>query len=229
MSNLGRRFRPFALYAELAMDLYEALYTTRAMRRVKPDPIPEGVVKAMLDAAVRAPSGSNMQQWRMVVVTDPVTRAALGELYHEAYRLLHETVYAGRRHRADERLHRLLSSSDWLGDHFGAAPLIVLFFDRNDPTGASIYPAVWSLMLAGRGHGIGTTLTTVLGMFKEAEVMRLLGVPEDKGWVVRAAVPCGYPLGRWGLAERRPAHEVVFADRWGQAPAWTIDRPLWEA
>ncbi len=63
------------------MDLYEALYTTRAMRRVRPDPIPDDVVASMLDAAIRAPSGSNAQSWRWLTVTDRDTLAAMGRLY----------------------------------------------------------------------------------------------------------------------------------------------------
>lgn len=213
------------------MDLYEALYTTRAMRRVKPDPVPDDVVRSMLDAAIRAPSGSNAQQWRMVAVTDADTRAALGNLYRESYRQLHETIYAGWREKTaasdDDQAKRVISSSDWLGEHFGEVPLVVLFFDRNDPSGGSIYPAVWSLQLAARGHGVGTTLTTVLGLFKQDEVFELLGVPSDKGWILRAAIPCGYPTGVWGVAKRKPVNDVAYQDRWGSDLPWAIDEPLW--
>jgi hypothetical protein len=103
----------------------------------------------------------------------------------------------------------------------------VLPFHRNDPSGASIFPGVWSLMLAARGHGVGTTLTTVLGMFRHQELANLLDVPTDKGWTNAAAVTCGYPLGRWGVARRAPAHRVVYTDRWGEPPTWTVDTPLW--
>lgn len=213
------------------MELTEALYTTRAMRRTKPDPLPEDAAAKMVDAAIRAPSGSNMQAWRIVVVTDANQRRALGALYKDAYRLLQETVYAGAREKAeasgDVALQRVMSSSDWLGEHFGEAPLTALFYDRNDASGASIYPAVWNYMLAARGLGIGTTLTTILGAFKEGEVGELLGVPADKGWKLRAAIPCGIPTGRWGLAKRKPAHEIAYADHWGQAPSWTVDEPYW--
>jgi nitroreductase len=212
------------------MDLTEALYTTRAMRRVRPDPVPDDVVRAMLDAAVRSPSGGNSQNWRFVFVTDGPTRHRLGELYAEAWELLQSTVYAGRRERAeaegDGATLRVLRSSQWLAEHFGEAPLVVLAYHRNDPSGASIYPAVWSLMLAARGHGVGCTLTTILGAFRQAEVAELLGVPLDKGWSNAAAVPCGYPAGRWGLAARKPAHEVAYVDRWEAPPPWTIDEPL---
>lgn len=213
------------------MDLYEALYTTRAMRRVKPDPVPEDVVKLMLDAAVRAPSGGNTQQWRFMPVTDRDTMATLGDLYRDAYAQLQATFYAGQRERAqqvgDEQALRVMSSSDWLGENFASVPLAVFVFSRNDPDGSSTYPAIWNLMLAARGKGVGTTLTTILGHFKTNEVFELLGVPADKGWRIAATISCGYPLGRWGVAKRGPAHEVVYAERWGQAPPWTIDEALW--
>jgi nitroreductase len=213
------------------MDIFEALYTTRAMRRTKPDPLPDDAVARMVDAAIRAPSGSNMQAWRILLVTDAEQRARLGPLYREAYRTLQDTVYSGAQERAeaagDEATLRVMRSSDWLGEHFAEAPLIAMFYDRNDASGASIYPAVWNFMLAARGLGIGTTLTTILGAYKEDEVGELLEVPRDKGWQLRAAVPCGYPRGRWGLAKRKPGHEVAFSDRWGQAPRWTIEEPYW--
>ncbi|MET0832147.1 MAG: nitroreductase family protein [Acidimicrobiia bacterium] len=208
------------------MDLYEALYTTRAMRRVRPDPIPDHVVAAMLDAAIRAPSGSNAQSWRWLTITDRDTLAEMGRLYATAWQTLRDTVYQGRE-VTDPQMARVTRSSEWLAANFGNVPLVVLAYTRNDPGGASIYPAVWNLMLAARGHGVGTTLTTILGMFQGAALAELLEVPTDRGWANAAAVPCGYPTGRWGVATRRPAHEVVHHDRWGLPPAWTAPEPLW--
>jgi nitroreductase len=213
------------------MDLFEALYTTRAMRRVSPDPIPDDVVAAMMDAAVRSPSGGNSQNWRWLTVSDRATLDRLAVLYAEAWAELNRTHYKGRaeqaRERGDEATVRVLDSAQWLADNFDQVPLVVLPYHRNDPTGASIYPGVWSLMLAARAHGVGTTLTTVLGLFRHAEVAALLEVPVEKGWTNAAAITCGYPLGRWGVAKRAPAHDVVFAERWGTAPPWTVDEPLW--
>jgi nitroreductase len=213
------------------MDLYEALYTTRAMRRVKPDPVPDDVIRSMLDAAIRSPSGGNSQNWRFLTVTDRGRMASLGGLYAAAWAQLNDTVYKGRREAAeaggDQQTLRVMASSQWLADNFATVPLLVLAYHRNDPTGASIYPAVWNMMLAARGHGIGTTLTTILGWFAEQEVAQLLGVPLERGWKNAAAVTCGYPLGRWGVAQRAPADRVTYAERWGAAPTWTVDEPLW--
>lgn len=224
--------RPAAQYAP-GMDLYEALYTTRAMRRVKPDPIPNDIVASILDAGIRAPSAGNTQNWRFMTVTDRDLMRQLGEFYADAWRKLNETHYAGMRdlaaQRGDTTTQRVMSSADWLAANFADVPLLILPFHRNDPDGSSIYPAVWNLMLAARGHGIGATLTTVLHHFKHAEVCELLGVPTDKGWKLAAAIPMGYPLGNWGVAGRPPVTEVTYADRWGAPPAWTAEEPLWPA
>ncbi len=214
------------------MDLTQALYTTRAMRRVLPDPIPDQVVQAMLDAAVRSPSGANAQNWRFLVVTDPETRAKAGALYREAFQVLLDTVYgkvlekAGE--RGDDATLAVFRSAQWLADHAARVPLWLFFYGRGDESGASIYPAVWSAMLAARGHGVGTCLTTILGSLRTKEIDQLLGVPADRGWKQAAAVPCGYPTGRWGVASRRPVHQVTYADRWDSPVPWRVDQPLWE-
>jgi len=213
------------------MDLTEALYTTRAMRRVSDEPIPDEIKARILDAAIRAPSGGNSQNWRMLVVDDPEVRGRLGPLYREAYQQLNETFYAGRREAAeragDAAAIRVMRSSDWLAENFETVPMWVLFFSRNDPTGSSIYPAVWNAMLAARGEGVGTCLTTILGNFKSAEVFEMLDIPSDKGWQFKAAVSCGYPNGRWGLAQRAPAESVSYANKWGQDLQFDVEGPIW--
>jgi nitroreductase len=120
-----------------------------------------------------------------------------------------------------------MRSGDWLAENFERVPAWLFFFSRNDPTGASTYPAVWSAMLAARGEGVGTCLTTILGYFKSSEVFELLDVPTDQEWRLAASVSCGYPLGRWGLAKRQPAEDVSFSDRWGEPLSIEINGPLW--
>ena len=201
------------------------------MRRVLPDPVPTEVVQAMLDAAVRSPSGGNSQNWRFLVVTDPETRAGVGALYRDAFGVLMEEVYGKALEKArrdgDRGTLRVFSSAQWLADNAAQVPLWLFFYGRGDESGASIYPAVWSAMLAARGHGVGTCLTTILGSFRPAETDEVLGVPAGRGWKQAAAVPCGYPKGRWGVAARRPVHEVTYGDRWGSPVSWTVDEPLW--
>jgi nitroreductase len=223
--------RSYAVGTLGAMDLFEALYTTRAMRRVESTPVPQDVQAAMLDAAIRAPSGGNSQNWRFMVVTDEGTRNAMGPMYRRAFDQLQNTIYAGRREAAeaagDDGALRVMKSSAWLSENFEQVPMWFLAFHRNDPSGASIYPAVWNAMLAARGHGVGTCITTILGIFESDALFELLEVPGDKGWSLAAAISCGYPLGRWGVAKRAPAHEVAYADRWGRDLGFTIDEPLY--
>ncbi|CAN5748056.1 nitroreductase family protein [soil metagenome] len=213
------------------MDLFEALYTTRAMRRVSPDPVDDEVAAAMLDAAIRAPSGGNSQNWRFVVVTDPKVRSELGPIYRSAFDQLQDTYYQGRwedaKQSGDESALAVMKSSGWLAENFEKVPMWFLAFSRNDPSGASIYPAVWSAMLAARGHAIGTCLTTILGVFESAAIFAVLEVPTDKGWVLSAAVSVGHPTGRWGVAPRKPVEEMAFSDRWDQSLAFAVDGPLW--
>src|SRR5215469_4670017 len=150
------------------MDVYEALYTTRAMRRVRPDPIPPEVQARILDAAVRAPSGGNSQNWRFMLVDDPGVKAQLGPLYRECMAQLWATAYRDRIERAranpadpqSASLLRVVSSAQHLADHFEGVPLFLLAFSRSDPTGGSIFPAVWSAQLAARAEGVGSALTT---------------------------------------------------------------------
>ena len=201
------------------------------MRRVLADPIPTEVVQSMLDAAVRAPSGGNAQNWRFVAVTDPELRSAVGMLYQEAFDILLERVYGKALEKArrenDQGTLRIISSAQWLADHASQVPLWLFFYARGDLSGASIYPAVWSAMLAARGHEVGTCLTTILGEFKAEETDELLGVPSGRGWKQAAAVSCGYPRGTWGLAQRSPVHRVAYADRWDSPVSWRVDEPLW--
>jgi nitroreductase len=217
------------------MELYEALYTTRAMRRVSTEPIPAEVQARILDAAIRAPSGGNQQNWRFLLVDDQGVKDRLAPLYHDAIGQLWTTLYAPRaaaaaEHPDAEESRSFLSmqrSAQWLADHFAQVPLFLFSFAQHDPTGGSIYPAVWSAMLAARAEGVGTCLTQVLSLFHRDEVLGILGVPADEGWIMSACVSFGYPTGRWGVPARQPVHEVVFANRWGQAFEPAIDDPLW--
>jgi nitroreductase len=217
------------------VDLSEALYTTRAMRRVRPDPIPTDVQAAILDAAVRAPSGGNTQNWRFMLVDDPGIKAALGPIYRDSMSQLWVTIYKDRiaaAHATPDDPEsvatlRMQRSAQHLADHFEGYPLLLFGFVLFDPTGGSIYPAVWSAMLAARGHGVGSALTSVMGVFHRDEVLEILGVPADEGWINACCVTFGYPTGRWGVAERRPVHEVSFRNGWGRPLGFEVDKPLW--
>jgi nitroreductase len=217
------------------VDLAEALYTTRAMRRVRPDPIPGDVQARILDAAIRAPSGGNAQGWRFVLVDDPEVKARLAPVYRGALSTLWETFYADRlaEARSDPEspegasMLRIQRSADWLADHFAEVPLFLVAFVQIDPTGGSIFPAVWSAQLAARAEGVGSALTTVLSFLAKDEVLEILGVPKDEGWMNACCVSFGYPTGRWGVAERRPVHEVAARNRWDGPLGFEVPTALW--
>jgi len=217
------------------MDVREALYTTRAMRRVKPDPIPADVQARILDAAIRAPSGGNSQGWRFLLVDDPAVKARLGPLYRDAISKLWEFGYRDRLERAratpgdpeSASLLRVQASAQHLADHFESVPLFLIAFARGDESGGSIFPAVWSAQLAARAEGVGSALTSVLGIFHDAEAMEILGVPAGKGWTMSCCVSFGYPTGRWGIAPRRPVHEVAYRNAWGSDVGLEVSEPLW--
>jgi len=216
------------------MDVYEALYTTRAMRRTKTDPVPLDVQAKILDAAIRAPTGGNMQRWAFMLVDDPETKAAIGSLYRECIDWLWSTVYKEQRVTAESdpdtpesaQFLRIIRSVEHAAEHFGEYPLLLFAFDKGDSSGGSIYPAVWNAMLAARAEGVGSSLTTVLGV-KAAEVAELLDVPTDEGWAMSCCVPLGYPKGKWGIAQRRPVHEVSYRNKWGQPVGFEVPQPLW--
>ena len=217
------------------MDVLEALYTTRAMRRVKEDSIPDDVIKSIMDSAIRAPSGSNRQDWKFLVVTDKKTREELADIYRETWDYYVKSFYndsedlgASSLKNKDEieTVKRISNSASWLAENYHKVPLLVLAFSRNDPTGSSIYPAIWNLMLAARGHGVGTCLTTVMN-FKTEDVYKVLNVPSKKGWTLNATITAGYPLGKWGVAARKPVEEVTYLNKWGESPDWNLTEPLW--
>jgi nitroreductase len=217
------------------VDLYEALYTTRAMRRVRPDPIPYPVQARILDAAIRAPSGGNSQDWRFILVDDPAVKAELGPLYRDALSRLWATVYAERVERARSTAQdpdsaatlRMVASAQHLADHFEEVPLFLIALSRGDRSGGSIFPAVWSAQLAARAEGVGSALTSVLGAFHGPEALEILAVPAGRGWSMACCVSFGYPTGRWGVAARRPVPEIAYRNAWGEELDLEIPGPLW--
>lgn len=214
--------------------LYEAMRTTKAVRRLRPDPIADDVLRRVLQAATYAPSGGNRQAWRIIVVREPATKAALGSLYEpqwRAYSAAGRTATNSLPEAARQRAERNLAAGDYLASHLHEVPaILVVCFDPGGlaitdaalgrPSvvgGASIYPAVQNLLLACRAEGLGCVLTTLLCR-SEAVLRPLLALPEP--WATCAFVPIGYPVGQGhGPVSRRPVEEMVFGDRFG--------RPLW--
>ena len=208
--------------AEIAStaDLFEIMRTTRSMRRLKPDPVANELIRKILEAGVCAPSGGNMQRWRFLVVRDPQIKQAVGAYYRRAW-----DEQVGPRYRSGEpapgmdrdRFLRLLDAAEYLAAHIHEAPVwIVPCLEAGTPTrtsGSSIYPAVQNMLLAARALGLGATLTT-LYLANEQETDAALGLPP--GVHSYALLPIGYPIGRFGPVRRIPLADVVFEDRWGE-------------
>ena len=217
------------------MDVREALYTTRMMRRMRLDPVPLETQCRILDAAIRAPSGGNAQRWHFLVVDDPALKKELAALYRHCRELEYEdlasgvlgkTLNEGGEDRA-ETLRKIKSSGAYFTEHFEEIPLMIFVFAVDDHGGANIFPAIWSAFLAARAEGLGGVMTTVL-RYAEDQVTGLLGVPVEQGWRMTAMLAFGRPLGRWGVAaDRRPVHEVASRNTWAQSFGAEIPHPLW--
>lgn len=212
------------------MELYDGLMTTRAMRRFTTQPVTDDEIETILAAAVQAPSGGNIQPYQFLVVTDPERKTAIGEQYLRSYDRYEPAVLAlfptftdeaaKRRHERNWRLSRELAES------IGSAPAMVLVLvprismNVTDDAGemdvgtvyASVFPAVQNMILAARSLGIGTCLTTVFRLHEE-EVRAVCEVPDR--YEVAALLPLGRPVGKWGIAPRRPAPTITSWNTFG--------------
>ena len=198
-----------------ATGLFEALYSTRALRRFKPDPVPDDILFQVIDAAIRAPAGGNRQVWHFLIVRDPEKRRQIGEWYWEIW-----TSY-GREYIEDptaiDRLPRqmrlVVRSTADLARNIASVP-VHLFVCGPQGAGGTIYPAVQNLLLACRGVGLGSVIT---GFHRghEAKVHALLGIPDDM--TAHALLPIGWPKDRFGPVSRRPVWKHSSVDTWGQA------------
>jgi nitroreductase len=205
---------------DFTMPLEEAMRTQRAIRRLKPDPVDDALVLRLVELALKAPSGSNQQNWEFVVVKDRAVKERLGRLNRGAWNL-----YGGigkRMYRGNDAMMRMMNAVQWQADHFAEIPVIVVACLRGPRTYwppiaassyyGSIYPSVQNLLLAARAAGLGAALIT-LPLWSNFLARRALGLP----WSVApcAVVPLGWPRGKYGPTTRRPVGEVVHLDRYG--------------
>jgi nitroreductase len=173
------------------------------------------VVLECLRLAIQAPTGSNSQRWRWLVVTDPDTRSAMAELYRNPPR--NEAPSTEPAVEVTTQQRRVIDSARYLIEHIHEVPVLVVPCIENAGGAAgwapSIYPAVWSLQLALRSRGLGSCITTV-HLYRKEEAARLLGVPD--GFVQSCLLPVAYYTGDdFKPAVRRPIEEITFWDRWG--------------
>jgi nitroreductase len=207
------------------MSLEDAMRTQRAIRRLKPDPVDDTLVLHLIELALKAPTGSNAQNWEFIVIKDRAVKAKLGRMNRRAF-----NIYGaiGRRlatRAGDEASLKIIRAVQWQADHFEDIPVIVVACLKGmippwPPIAAasaygSIFPSVQNLLLAARAAGLGAALIT-LPLWSRFLSRRALGLP----WNVSpcAVIPLGWPLGKYGPTRRRPVAEVVSVDRYGNRP-----------
>ena len=201
------------------IDLFEVIDTQRGIRYFKPDPVPDELINRLLEAAVKAPSGGAKQGWSFIVIRDPETRRKIGDLYRAGSRFEIGTDLTAQARRA-------YGGAQHLEDHIEEVPVLILACIQADPgttpSAASIFPAVQNILLAARGLGLGSVLTTRQTRF-EKEIKQLLSIPDDV--TTMALLPIGFPADgtRYGPTRRKPLEEVAFVERWGES--WQLGSP----
>lgn len=204
----------------LQMPLEEAMETQRAIRRLHPDPVPDELLRRMIELAQKAPNGGNEQWFEFVVVKDPAVRKALARLNRMGFPGL--KLYYRKRIATDEKWARTWAAIEWQKDHFEEIPVIVVVCANrrvppwprlmNAGVYGSTYPALQNLLLAARGLGLGAAFIT-LPLWSLRRARKALGLPGNVTPV--GVVPIGWPKGRYGPTTRKPVGDVVHLDRWG--------------
>jgi nitroreductase len=203
--------------------LFEALYSTRALRRFKPDPVDDETLFQVIDAAIRAPAGSNMQVWHFLVVRDEEKRRQIGEAYWETWST-YGKQYVDDPTEIDKlprQMELVVRSTDDLARNIAQVP-VHLFICGPDGAGGTVYPAVQNALLACRGLGLGSVVTS----FHRGHMDKLgplLGLPD--GQTAHALLPIGWPSDRIGPVGRRPVHKVTSIDGWGEPWQYALDQP----
>jgi nitroreductase len=196
-----------------SIDLFEAIASQRAIRRFKPDPVPDELITRLLQAAIKAPSGGARQGWSFIVIRDQETKGKIGELYRSGDGFSITPDMTGQ-------VRRVYGSAQYLEDHMEDVPVFILAcIEANDNgtfSAASIYPAVQNILLAARGMGLGSCLTTRQMRFEE-EIKQMLDIPE--GVATAALLPIGFPAEGvgYGPTKRKALEEVAFDGGWGKS------------
>jgi nitroreductase len=215
------------------VDFFDVVSSTRAIRRYRPDPIPDEDLARMFFAATRAPSGSNRQPFRFVVLRDGARAAAARAVLGETFRSMWSAKRAGDGYDrgsgtdASSPKARMAATMQHFVDHVAEAPVIVLacvrhWRDGDFSEGASVYPACQNLLLAARALGYGGVMT-MWHRPAEGRLVEILEVPE--GVSIVGVIPLGRPVGHHGPVRRRPLGELVYEDGWGSPAAWAVDPP----
>jgi nitroreductase len=217
------------------VSLLEGIATTRAIRRFRPDPIPEDDLASILWHATRAPSGSNRQPVRYLVLRDGgravQAKALLGDAFRRGWNDKREAEDYEKGSGVDPASPkaRMAAAMQRFVDKFEEIPVVVLVCLRLGhyradqlSSGASVYPACQNLLLSARALGYGGVLT-MWHYFVEPQLRTILDIPDD--YALAATIALGRPEGGHGPVRRRPLADVVFDDVWGAPAAWAHDPP----
>jgi nitroreductase len=220
--------------------IFEVMSTMRAMRRLKPDPVPDELLEKLVQAATWGPSGSNLQDFEFVVVTDRAVMKRLAELWARSVDAYLNSVGRVTPAAQDDGGRRALL---YQRDHFHETPALIVACYRSrrpDPgtvrrllssfppddsvrlaarspritllgEASSVYPGVQNILLAARALGLGAVIT-IWHLMLEHEWKKELGIPKDVHTF--AVIPVGWPKGNFGPVKRRPAIEAIHRDRW---------------
>ena len=197
--------------------LFEAIYSQRAIRYFEPDDVPDEAIHKLIEAGTKAPSGGNRQGWKFLVIRDQATKDKIGEYYEDGW----EHAYGSANPNPPGIQPHVRRSADHLARTIAQAPVLLLACIEHDggPStmgrGGSIFPSVQNILLAARGLGLGSCLTS-LHKRHEDEIKALLGIPDNVE--TAALLPVGYPAdnNRYGPTRRAPVEEVAYLDRWGE-------------
>lgn len=215
-------------FANLSMPLVEAMMTQRAVRRVLPDNVDDALILKCIELGLKAPTGSNGQNWEFIVVKDREVKEKFAKRYKQAWSLYYPV--AKRLIGHDESQMKILKAVQWQVDNFADIPVLVIpclrggmrfpytpspFFGETSYFG-SIYPSVQNLLLAARAMGLGASLIT-LPLWSVTAARKTLGLPLSV--TPMCIVPMGWPKGRYGPTTRKPVEEVVHLDAYGNR-AW---------
>ena len=207
-------------------EFFDLVGNVRAMRRLKPDPVPMRLIEQVLDAGVKAPSGQNTQPWKFVLAIDPERKRWFAERYAQAIETRFPLVNEAR---AKDKTSGQLGALIYQMDHMHEAPCLLLVCGLRDwpfkvpeaeriglapPNYGAVYPCVQNILLACRAVGLGAALTTMHQVFED-ELHAYFGIPTDYGVVV--TMPIGWPKGKFGPVTRHPARECTYRDAWGEA------------
>ena len=213
--------------AEASRAFFDLVGNVRAMRKLKPDPVPMDIVWKVLNAGVKAPSGQNTQPWKFVVVSDGERKKWFAERYVRAFETRFRAGSGLLSEPGKRQTKGIMGSIYYQMDHLHEAPHLILVCGKRDwpfkvpeyqrvglapPNYGAVYPCVQNILLACRALGLGAALTTMHQVFED-ELHEYFGIPAEYGVVV--TIPIGYPIGKFGPVKRIPAEEKTFFDRWG--------------